>query len=260
MKDIQNEKDMREIPINKVGIRGVEYPITVLDKQRKQQQTVAKINMFVDLPHHFRGTHMSRFIEILHQYQGADFGGSYEEILREMQRRFQAENAHIEVSFPFFVEKEAPVSRQKGLMNYQCEFFADCFGSRYEFLLGVRVPVTSLCPCSKEISDFGAHNQRGIIHLQVRYTDFIWIEDLINIAENAASAPVYALLKRSDEKFVTEQAYLHPRFVEDIAREAALALQELENISAFQISVENMESIHNHSAYAFIEKYKEEST
>ncbi len=253
LKDVQSEPDSRKIDIDKVGVKDISYPIVVLDKKNKTQHTVASLNMYVDLPHHFKGTHMSRFVEILNDCRGEMTVENFPVILERMKERFDAGTAHLEVEFPYFIEKEAPVSKARGLMEYKCRF-SGAHGDETDFLLEVEVPVSTLCPCSKEISEQGAHNQRGIIKVGVRFEGFVWIEDIIEVAERAASSPVYSLLKRSDEKFLTEQAYNNPRFVEDVVREVALALKEVEGIRWARIEAENLESIHNHSAYACLER------
>ena len=253
LRDIQSEPDTRNIPIDKVGVKGVTYPIVVRDKRREVQHTVATINMYVDLPHHFKGTHMSRFVEILSEHKDAISVENFHEILEKMKERFEATTAHLEVEFPYFIEKEAPVSGLKGLMEYRCRLTGE-LGEAEEKLVEVTVPVTTLCPCSKEISDRGAHNQRGEVRVAVRSEGFVWIEDLIRVVEESASSPVYSLLKRSDEKFVTELAYDNPKFVEDVVRDVALNLEDLEGVRWARIEAENHESIHNHSAYAYLEK------
>lgn len=251
--DIQNQPDLRNIPIDKVGVKNVHYPITVLDKKNKEQHTVASINMYVNLPHQFRGTHMSRFIEILNQYRGLINVTNMGEILTKIKESLEADSAHMEVSFSYFIEKEAPVTKAKSLMEYKCRFL----GSHNEiedFVLEVDIPVTTLCPCSKEISDNNAHNQRSLVKVQIRWAkELVWIEDLVDMVEGCASAPVYSLLKREDEKYVTELAYDHPMFVEDLVREVAKNLMEDKNITWFRIESENFESIHNHNSYALIE-------
>jgi GTP cyclohydrolase I len=224
-----------------------------MDKNRKFQHTVARINMYVDLPHHFKGTHMSRFVEILNAYREEIALDKMETILLEMKKKLGASRAHLEMEFPYFVEKRAPVSKAKSLMEYTCSFSAT-LGERFDFVLGVQVPVTSLCPCSKELSAYGAHNQRGILSVKVRYRDFIWIEDLIERVEQCGSSPVWSLLKREDEKFVTEHAFDNPKFVEDMVREATQQLSSIDGIIWFSVSAENFESIHKHSAYAQIER------
>jgi len=253
MPDLQQSRDERNIPIDKVGVKNIHYPIVVLDKSKERQHTVARINMYVDLPHHFKGTHMSRFIEILNEHHGEISIEGIDAILLEMKERLEASSAHLELEFPYFIEKRAPVSGARGLMEYQCRMLGS-LGETGDFILGVTVPVTSLCPCSREISERGAHNQRSAVTVQVRYRDHIWLEDLIEWVEACGSAPVYSLLKREDEKAVTEQAYDNPRFVEDIVRAVTEKLQHIENITWFRVECENFESIHNHSAYALVEQ------
>ena len=258
MKDVQNSRDRRKIPINKVGIKDLHYPVTVLDRQNKSQDTTATINMYVNLPHHFKGTHMSRFVEVLNDHHGRISVEKIEDILREMQRRFKCESVHLEMKFPYFIEKEAPTSGATGLVDYECAFFASLCpvkGKRkpmFDLCIEAAVPVTMLCPCSKEISERGAHNQRSTITIKVRSHSLVWLEEIIEMAENAASSPVYALLKRSDEKTVTEGAYDNPRFAEDAVREVAKKLKKDKRVSWFQVESENQESIHNHSAYAMV--------
>jgi len=253
MPDMQKSRDTRRIPIDKVGVKDISYPIVVMDKNRSFQQTVARVNMYVDLPHHFKGTHMSRFIEILDAYREKIALDKMETILERMKEKLGATSAHLEIEFPYFIEKKAPVSGARGLMEYTCTFNAS-LGEEFDFILGVKVPVTSLCPCSKELARFGAHNQRSVMTVRVRYRNFIWIEDLIEIVESCGSSQVYSMLKREDEKFVTEQAYENPRFVEDMVREATLKLSAMDNITWFSMEAENHESIHKHSAYAAIER------
>lgn len=253
MIDLQNSKDHRQIAIDRVGVKGIKYPITVLDKVNKYQYTTATIDMYVDLPQDARGTHMSRFVEMLHVFRKEVSLKSFSLILEEMKQHLDAQSAHIEVRFPYFIEKKAPISGSAGLMNYNCGFIAKSMDNKeIDILMEVKVPITSLCPCSKEISDKGAHNQRGEVHLTTRFKEFIWMEEMITLVESAASCELYSILKRSDEKSVTEKAYENPKFVEDIVRDIALALKRDGNITWYSISVENFESIHNHSAYAFI--------
>ncbi len=253
MIDVQNQRDHRNIDIQKVGIKNIRYPITVLDKTNGTQNTVASINMYVNLPRHFKGTHMSRFVEVLnahrHQINLKHFGV----ILEELRKALKAQSAHMQISFPYFLEKRAPVSGAPGLMEYACEF-SGSVGLTKVFLVGVSVPVTTLCPCSKEISSRGSHNQRGLVSVRVSYRRFFWIEDLIQTVEDCASCDVYAILKRPDEKFVTEKAYDNPTFVEDVVRNVATRLDADPNFEAYSVEAENFESIHNHSAYAYLEK------
>lgn len=261
--DVQSRPDERGIALDRAGVSGLRYPITVLDKADGRQETIAKLSMSVSLPHHFKGTHMSRFIEVLNSHRGEITMRTLPIILNELKTRLDAETAHIEVTFPYFIEREAPVTKSKALMDYECTFIGESNGKYDDFILRVRTPVTSLCPCSKEISDYGAHNQRGYITIDVRSKlkddgnkEIIWIEELIEIAERSASSPVYALIKRPDERFVTMQAYDNPVFVEDMARTSAEQLMRDERIIWFRIHVENDESIHNHNAFAELEHSK----
>ncbi|HDQ15089.1 MAG TPA: GTP cyclohydrolase I FolE2 [Sediminispirochaeta sp.] len=251
MKDVQNQNDTRNIGIRKVGVRDLRYPISVLDRKNKRQHTIAAINMYVDLPHHDRGTHMSRFVEVLERHTVKLWPSDLDEILCDMRKTFECDRAHINISFPYFIRKAAPVSGIESLMEYTCGLEAQRDG-RLDMIFSVEVPVTNLCPCSKEISRYGAHNQRGIIKIKVHTRHFIWYEELIDIAESSASSPLFTTLKRVDEKYVTERAYENPRFVEDAAREVAQKLREDSRIDRFQVEVENFESIHNHNAYACI--------
>lgn len=260
MIDIQNERDHREIAINKVGVRDIRFPITVLDRENREQQTVATISMSVDLAHTFKGTHMSRFIEVLNAHAGVFTMHTLPSLLDELRKKLHAETAHIELTFPYFVIRYAPVTHAGALMDYACKFEATRSTTEGDFLVTVSVPVTSLCPCSKAISDYGAHNQRGTITISIRtYAGddgaprLVWIEELIAIAESAASAPVYPLIKRADERHLTMQAYDRPAFVEDMVRDAAVQLQRDPRVQWFSITAVNDESIHNHSAFAHIE-------
>lgn len=251
--DHASERDDRALPIDRVGIRGLRYPIAVLDRAHRVQHTVATLNAYVGLPEDFKGTHMSRFVEVLHAYRGDVTLRSLPALLREVQRRLAAHQAYVEVAFPYFLTRRAPVSGAESLMEYPCRFDAAARGDAFEFTLHVQVPVKSLCPCSKAVSDRGAHNQRSLIDVSVRSTGFVWIEDVIEAVEGCASSPLYALLKREDEKYVTEHAYDHPKFVEDLVRDVVLALRALEGVGWLRVAADNQESIHNHSAYAEIE-------
>ena len=253
MRDVQNEIDVRQIEIDKVGVKNLRYPICLQDKKNKKQHTIASINMYVNLPHQFRGTHMSRFVEILNKYRREIDIQNMGTIMKEMKNRLNAESAHLEIEFPYFIEKEAPVSKSKSLMEYQCRFLGE-ITDRLRIYLGVSVPVMTVCPCSKEISDYGAHNQRAMIHVLLRFKGFIWLEDVIAMVESCASSPVYALLKREDEKYITESSYDNPTFVEDVVRNVAMKLNENKNITWYRVEVESAESIHNHDAYASITK------
>jgi len=255
MIDMQNQPDFRNIPIDKVGIKGLKYPVTVRDKIKGSQSTIAEISMYVDLPHQCKGTHMSRFVELVHQSRSEVSLESLSTILEDMKTTLGAESSHIEISFPYFIEKVSPSTGAKGLMDYDCTIVGSSNSDKgADIVLKVAVPVTSVCPCSKEISEYGAHNQRGEVLVSTRFHKFIWIEDIVNLVEQSASCDIFSVLKRADEKYVTEKAYNNPKFVEDIARDVAKVLIEDENITWFSVSAENFESIHNHSAYAYIEK------
>ena len=251
--DVQGSRDERNVKIDKVGVKDIRYPIVVRDRSRDPQHTVGMVDMFVDLPHHFKGTHMSRFLEVLNSYKGAISVENVPEILRILLERLDAETAHFQVAFTYFVAKLAPVTGAEALMGYECSFEAAA-GKKDDFILTVEVPVTTLCPCSKEISARGAHNQRGLVKVRVRFEGLLWLEDVIEMVEQSASCDLYPILKRQDEKYVTEKAYDNPRFVEDMVREVTLRLRQDERTRWFQVHVENYESIHAHNAYAFVEE------
>jgi len=253
MKDIQSQPDFRKIPIDKVGIKNLRYPITVRDRRDGFQHTIAAINMFVDLPHDNKGTHMSRFVELLHLLRPDVSLEKFSVILENMKKHLNAASAHLEMTFPYFIEKSAPVSTSPGLMDYTCSIRGSSDPSgRVDLVSEVVVPISSVCPCSMEISDNGAHNQRGEVKLCTRFKKFIWMEDMIELVEGSASCDVFSVLKRVDEKSVTERAFANPKFVEDIVRDVAKKLNADDNITWFSVSAENFESIHNHSAYASI--------
>ncbi|RKZ81233.1 MAG: GTP cyclohydrolase I FolE2 [Gammaproteobacteria bacterium] len=254
IEDVQNIADKRHIAIDKVGIKDIQHPIKVSDRTSGEQHTIATFNMYVNLPHQFKGTHMSRFVEILNQHEREITVKSFREMLSEMIERLQAESGYIEMDFPYFVNKEAPISKVKSLMDYQVSFIGEITEDVTDVVVKVVVPVTSLCPCSKNISDYGAHNQRSHVTVTVRSDSFIWIEDIIDLVEQEASCEIFGLLKRPDEKYVTERAYDNPKFVEDIVRDIAARLNDDNRINAYTVESENFESIHNHSAYALISK------
>ncbi|MBI1907224.1 MAG: GTP cyclohydrolase I FolE2 [Rhodocyclales bacterium] len=255
--DVQNSRDSRQLAINKVGIKSIRHPVTVKDRSGGVQHTVALFNMYVGLPHNFKGTHMSRFIEILNGPEREISVESFEPMLRDMVKRLEAETGHIEMTFPYFINKSAPVSGVQSLMDYEVTFSAEISeGSEYSFTMKIVVPVTSLCPCSKKISDRGAHNQRSHVTVTATLNDHLWIEEIVQLVEEQASCELYGLLKRPDEKYVTERAYDNPKFVEDMVRDVAGLLNAEARISAFSVESENFESIHNHSAYAIIERDK----
>ena len=285
LKDVQNSKDKRGIAVDKVGIKNLHYPISVLDKKKSFQHTVADINMYVDLPHYFKGTHMSRFLEVLNEHRGEISIVNFPDILRKIKRVLNAGSASVEIEFPYFIEKSAPVSGKKSLMEYVCyyngtiksrtldytktkksgkhekrssekgsEFNSDPFSDNESIIIiGVKVPINTLCPCSKEISKYGAHNQRSVVSVSLEFSKLIWFEDIIEDVESCASSPIYPLLKREDERFLTEHAYENPMFAEDVARCVARVLKKNKNIKRFRVEAENFESIHNHNAYAMIE-------
>jgi GTP cyclohydrolase I len=250
--DIQNSADDRDVPLSKVGVKGLEYPIRVLDKVSKVQHTTAKVDLYADLPRHFKGAHMSRFIEIFHRYREDLSMPRFLDMLKQVRVDLEAESAFGSMDFPYFLEKNAPVSLLPGMMAYKCRYqgWVRARGDKH-FTVTVSVPVTTVCPCSKAISDRGAHNQRGVISVELELGPFFWIEDIIAMVEKASSSPVYSLLKREDEKFVTEHAYDNPKFVEDLVRDVYIEIKAMRLFPRFSVEAENFESIHNHSAYAF---------
>ena len=259
--DVQSAPDSRKLAIDKVGIKAIRHPVRITERgsterSPKVQHTIALFNMYVGLPHHFKGTHMSRFVEILEAHEREITVESFQAMLREMVEKLEAEQGHIEMSFPYFIEKKAPVSGVKSLMDYDVTFAGEIRSGRQSFTMKVVVPVTSLCPCSKKISERGAHNQRSHVTVTARTNDFVWIEEIVEIVEKQGSSELYGLLKRPDEKFVTERAYDNPKFVEDLVRDVASVLNLDERIDAYVVESENFESIHNHSAYALIERDK----
>ena len=259
MPDVQNQRDEREVPLAKVGVKGLEYPIRVLDKVKKIQHTTARVDLFADLPQHFKGTHMSRFVEIFHRYREDLSMPRFLEMLTAICGDLEAQSAFGSMAFPYFIEKEAPVSRLPGIISCQCLYRGKVLKNSLapacskHFTVAVSVPVNTVCPCSKAISERGAHNQRGIVTVELELGPFFWLEDMVDLVENAASSPVYSLIKREDEKFITERAYDNPKFVEDLVRDVFVKIRELGQFPRFSVEAENFESIHNHSAYAFAE-------
>jgi len=249
--DIQSQTDLRNIAIEKVGVCKVKYPIIVEDRTNESQHTIAELDIFVELLHNHRGTHMSRFIEVLNFYHKETLINKLPFFLEDIKKELDADAAYITLKFPYFISKVAPVSKMKSLMSYDCIFEAS-LKEHFQLTIGVDVPVTTLCPCSKEISTYGAHNQRSIVTAKIRYNEFIWLEEIIEKIESSASCEIYSLLKRPDEKFVTEKAYNNPKFVEDIVRDLYLIFRNDPRISAFTVQSDNFESIHNHNAYAFV--------
>ena len=257
IEDVQASADTRHIAIDKVGIKDIRHPVRVKDRSEGEQHTIANFNMYVYLPHNFKGTHMSRFVEILNTHEREITVESFKQMLIEMAGRLESEEGHIEMTFPYFVNKKAPVSGVHSLLDYEVTLIGEIKDGKPHMYIKVVVPVTSLCPCSKKISEYGAHNQRSHVTLTVRTCEFIWIEELIDLVENEASCELYGLLKRPDEKHVTERAYDNPKFVEDMVRDVAARLNRDERVCAYTVESENFESIHNHSAYALIERDKE---
>src|SRR5574344_950788 len=259
LKDVQNEKDLRGVDIQKVGVKNVEVPLIIQRKNSSNQVVNAKARMNVSLPKHYKGTHMSRFIEVLCEWQhkdtlGVDIKGCLEAIIKKLN----AQSAEVKFKFNYFLDKKSPVTKKSFPMSYACSFEGvldktENGGEDYKFVLGVKVPVTTLCPCSKEISAYGAHNQRAIVSVKISYNEKnqIWIEDLVKMIEGCSSSPIYPLLKRSDEKYVTEHAYENPKFVEDVLRDVVLKLRKNKDIISFEVECESLESIHNHSAWAY---------
>jgi GTP cyclohydrolase I len=254
--DVQGSPDTRNIAIDKVGVKDIRHPVRVSDRSGSEQHTIANFNMYVELPHNFKGTHMSRFVEILHNHETEISIRSFKQMLREMTQRLEADKGHIEMTFPFFVRKHAPISGVESLLDYEVTLIGEIENGGSLTKVKVMVPVTSLCPCSKRISDYGAHNQRSHVTVTVTTDAFIWIEELIDIVEEQASSELFGLLKRVDEKYVTERAYNNPKFVEDMVRDVASRFNVDDRISAYSVEAENFESIHNHSAYAQITREK----
>ncbi|HEY7963377.1 MAG TPA: GTP cyclohydrolase FolE2 [Steroidobacteraceae bacterium] len=256
VEDVQARADTRQLPINRVGIKDISHPVRVKDRSSGEQHTIATFNMYVSLPHNFKGTHMSRFVEILHAEREISVE-SFRAMLHNMTARLEADTGHIEMNFPFFIMKKAPVSGVESLMDYRATLIGEHSHGHTRMWVRAVVPVTSLCPCSKKISDYGAHNQRSHVTITARLRSHMWIEELIEIAESEASCELYGILKRPDEKYVTERAYQNPKFVEDVVRDVATRLNHDERVAAYTVESENFESIHNHSAYALIEHDKD---
>jgi GTP cyclohydrolase I len=253
MIDVQSQRDERNIPIQKVGVKGLRYPATVRDKANGVQHVTAHVNLYADLPHDFKGTHMSRFIEVFDAHRKDVSMPRFLEMLEEVRAALDAETAYGDLTFPYFIEKSAPASGAKSVMSYDCGYRASVGKDGREFDVTIAVPVQTVCPCSKSISAYGAHNQRGVVTVKLVVDSFFWIEDVVEAIERSASSGVYTLLKRADEKYVTELAFDNPRFVEDVVREVCLALKDFKGFSRFSVEAENFESIHNHSAYAYVE-------
>jgi GTP cyclohydrolase I len=258
MIDVQNQPDKRKVALRKVGVKNLVYPITVLDRREGVQHTVATANLYADLPHHLKGTHMSRFIEVFDKHQSDLSMPRFLTMLEEIRLALGAQDAFCDLSFPYFMVKKAPVSGQESMMRYDAGYYGKVWPGGREFQVRVQVPIQTVCPCSKAISDYGAHNQRGVVTLTVALGPFFWIEDLVALVEDSASSGLYTLLKREDEKYITEKAFDNPRFVEDLVREVYLKVAALKKFPSFSVEAENFESIHNHSAYAFVTSKAEE--
>jgi len=258
MPDVQASRDTRQVPIDRVGVKQITYPISLqCPATGGVQHTVAEVNMYVGLPHDLKGTHMSRFLEVLNEHHNHLRSDEIMEVCHDMKNRLDADEAHLELTFPYFIHKTAPVTRSPGMLDIKVAFEATS-SDVDDFIMGIKVPAASVCPCSKLISDYGAHNQRCEMEVRVRFAPgkYMWIEELFKLVERCASAEVFAVLKRPDEKYVTEVAYDNPKFVEDIVRDLALALDADDRIAWYEAKSENFESIHNHNAYASIEKEK----
>jgi GTP cyclohydrolase I len=258
MVDVQGQKDERNIPLQKVGVKNLRYPVTVLDKHNRTQPTIATADIFASLPHHYKGTHMSRFIEVFNNHYTNIQMPTFLDMLEEVRQAVDAEQAFGEVSFPYFMEKKAPVTGQKSIMSYTCKYIGSVGAADRSFYVGIEAPVQTVCPCSREISSRGAHNQRGTVRVKVKLGPFFWIEDVIEIIEDSASSGLFTLLKREDERYVTESAYDNPVFVEDVVREVCVRLEDLGHFPWFSVEAENAESIHNHEAYAYAERGTDE--
>lgn len=256
LKDTQNERDDRKIAIDRVGVKNLRFPLRIRDRDQSQQHTVATVSMAVDLPHQYKGTHMSRFVEVLHAHGRELTVASIAAMPKELLSRLNARKAHVEMRFPYFRAKRAPITKAEGLLDYGVIFEVNAEGEEIDYVVTVEVPVATLCPCSKAISERGAHNQRGLVTFSVRFRQPIWIEDLIELVEASASSELYSVLKRPDEKYVTEAAYDNPVFVEDLVRSVAQKANSHQKIKWFRVEAENFESIHNHNAWAVIESTK----
>lgn len=258
MIDVQKQIDKRNIDIQKVGIKDIEIPLVIQRKLKNgkidSQRVYARAKMSVSLNREFKGTHMSRFVEILNDYRKQNLVGvDIKKMLYDIREKLESENAYVKFDFKYFIKKTAPKSGLEALMCYDCYFEGTLDNDDYKFFLGTKVPLTTLCPCSKEISEFGAHNQRALVKVKVSYpeNEHIWLEDLIKDIEESGSSEVYSLLKREDEKDVTERAYKNPKFVEDVLRDVVLKLENNKAVNFFEVEIEAMESIHNHNAWAY---------
>lgn len=251
--DTQSKADRRKVPLQRVGVKNVEVPFQIKALENGHQTVLANVTLTADLPHYFKGTHMSRFIEILEEWRNRPVSGpEVKAILQQTKSVLKAEMAHVDIRFKYFIEKKAPVSGLKSVLGYLSSFYGDLNGGDFDFRLGVEVPISTVCPCSKEIADIGAHNQRAVVRAKVKFAHgkFVWIEELVRVLEQRGSAEVYPLLKREDEKYVTEQAFSNPKFVEDVVRDSVLALRKDNRLRWFEVECEAEESIHQHSSFA----------
>ena len=255
MEDVQKHPAPVQMPIDRVGVKDLQLPLVVRDRESGEQHTVARVDLAVDLPAAFKGTHMSRFVEALENWEEQLSRASLKKLLSDISVRLEARRAYARFDFPYFLRQSSPMSKARGLMGYSCSVIGAYENGQLDFTLGVDVPVMTVCPCSLAISDMGAHSQRSNVSIHAKFKGFLWLEDLIEIAERSGSSPVYTLLKREDEKFVTEAAFAKPAFVEDVVRSAAKGLSEHEKITWFKVEVESFESIHGHSAQASIESF-----
>jgi GTP cyclohydrolase I len=259
--DVQNSEDFRGIDLQRVGVKNVEIPLNIIQKEGSQQIVHALATITVDLPSHFKGTHMSRFIEILNEWRSKNLLSiDIEGCLRQTIERLESSSAYLRLEFTYFIDKKAPISNIIAPMGYQCIFEGILKNDKYDFILTVTVPITTLCPCSKEISDYGAHNQRASVRFKLSYDPekVVWIEDLVETIEKYGSCPVYPVLKREDEKYVTENAYNNPKFVEDVIRDIVSDIRQIDYIYWYEVECEAFESIHNHSAWAYQKEHLKE--
>lgn len=254
MVDVQGRRDERNVPIKRVGVRNLRHPVTVLDRANGTQRTIATVNLFASLPHHFKGTHMSRFIEVFTEYVENIYMQHFLEMLDRIRISLDADWSYGEIDFPYFLTKHAPATGAASMMDYRCRYIGEVGPQRRDFFVGIDVPVLTVCPCSKEISDRGAHNQRGVVSVTVKLGPFFWIEDVIEQVEAASSSGLYTLLKRADERHVTERAYDHPVFVEDLVRDVVIRLERFADFPWFSVEATNFESIHHHDAFAYAER------
>ncbi|MDR1035750.1 MAG: GTP cyclohydrolase I FolE2 [Deltaproteobacteria bacterium] len=260
MADVQNRTDSRRLKIDQVGVRKIRYPVDVKDRENGSQSTVASVNMYVELPHNHKGTHMSRFIEILSRHHNSVSSSDIPSILTDMKSRLQAEAAHLELSFPFFIARRAKADGALAKMEYDCVLSGThAAGAEPDLTISVAVPVTTLCPSPGEPAGAGVHSQRGIVTVTVRYRRFFWMEDLVSLVEGCASGGVFSLLSSGDASLSSGAAFAtKPCFVEDVVRVVAERLRADDNFFWFSVAAEFDESVHGRSAYAFLEFARED--